>query len=559
MARDGASTAFLEPIARSAPMPIPSSKNSSSVCASSAGSSMWGSASSVPFIPGSASSSVQNQMTLEQRMLSAHRREVMALTQVEEDTERFTFSGYSPASVSFLATPQRFQVEDESEDEDDTVQEPPLSKYMMSPLTSVETITSTSSFSVSQTLSSKPSAMGTNRSSPFPEVDAALRQLDTKLSYLNVSARYKTRKVLTMVLESCRSPAEVEMCIEVTSILTELEMDELTLQAGALSVLKSFRQRAISGTVEAEAFSILDAHGKLHESIIKTQSTGELSDNQTTDILDRLSDTRLIALELARAVVSWRNFAKGSQASLQLSSKDFADLTLRFYAPLAHSCGYALLQRELEENAFATKHPQEYYDLKQKVHARTSQFVEVLDASRRRLESILWNDATLRGKVSCVRVSGRQKSLYSIFRKMQKKNLQLDEVYDMLALRVVVTPRARYHRCLHKQEEEACYRALEVVHSEWVEHGLQRTKDYIASPKPNGYRSLHTTVSVDSKNEPVPLEIQIRSDNMHRVAEIGSAAHIQYKAEGLKALQSYANPLLRINCLSCRPSRSAQI
>jgi len=559
MAKDGAPAAFLEPIARSAPMPIPSSKSSSSVCASSAGSSLWGSASSVPFIPGSASSSMYNQTTLEQRMFGAQRRGVTALTEVEEATEGLSFSGYSPASVSFLATPQRFQVEEDSEDEDDVTQEPPLSRLMISPLTSVDTINSTASFSTSRTLSSKPSAPTAKKSSPFTEVDAALRQVDPKLSYLNVSARYKARKVLTMVLESCRSPGEIETCTEVTSILAELEMDELALQAGALGTLPPFRQRALAGTVEAEALAILNAHADVHTSIIRTQSTGELSDAQMKDVLDTLSDNRLVALELARAVVSWRKLARGAQVSLQLSSKDFADLTLRFYAPLAHSCGYALVQRELEENAFEAKYPREYQQLKRKVHARASQYADVLDASRRRLESILWNDPTLRGKVSCVRVSGRQKSLYSIFRKMQKKGLELDKVYDMLALRVVITPRARYHRCSHQQEEEACYRALDVVRTEWQEHGQQRTKDYIASPKPNGYRSLHTTVLVDSGKELVPLEIQIRSDNMHRVAEIGSAAHVRYKAEGLKALQSYANPMLRINCLSCRASQSAQI
>lgn len=270
-----------------------------------------------------------------------------------------------------------------------------------------------------------------------------------------------------------------------TSILADLEMDDTVLLAGAFNQLKVPKER-IAFTFDDEAINLIDSFEQLHRKVMSTLVTKKLTDEELAETLDDLADPRLVALELASALVQWRSHASSGLLSFELGIKKLADLTLRFYAPLAHTAGFAILQRELEERAFEQNYPREYHKLKREVYAKTSQFVDALDASRKRLENVLWSDPDFRSKVSSLSITGRQKSLYSIWRKMQRKGLPLDEVYDVLALRVVITPRLEFLKSAYPSEDLACYRALELIHNNWSEYDGRRVKDYLASPKANG-------------------------------------------------------------------------
>ncbi|PLV59429.1 bifunctional (p)ppGpp synthetase/guanosine-3',5'-bis(diphosphate) 3'-pyrophosphohydrolase [Thermotoga sp. KOL6] len=181
--------------------------------------------------------------------------------------------------------------------------------------------------------------------------------------------------------------------------------------------------------------------------------------------------------------------------------------TLEIYAPLAHKLGIYSIKSELEDLAFKVLHPEEYYKIKELVaekrkerEKRTNEYIEIL---RSALEE---------HKVKA-RVEGRYKHYYSIWRKMKEKGKRFEEIYDLIALRVIV------------KDVTSCYTVLGIVHNLWKPLP-GRFKDYIAAPKSNGYRSLHTTV-ITGYGE--PLEIQIRDEEMHKEAEYGLIAHWIYK------------------------------
>jgi GTP pyrophosphokinase len=188
-----------------------------------------------------------------------------------------------------------------------------------------------------------------------------------------------------------------------------------------------------------------------------------------------------------------------------------AEETLEIYAPLAYRLGMRALNRELEDLAFPFVYPEEHLRvvalLKEK-HAETG---EHLRKVHRTIRKILARDGVRDAKTSF-----RLKGLYSLFRKLERKEMDISKVYDVSALRIVVPTVAD------------CYRALGLVHNTW--RPLPgRIKDYIAFPKPNGYRSLHTTIFTGGGGI---VEIQIRTEEMHRTAEYGIASHFTYKEGG---------------------------
>src|SRR5437762_5092797 len=189
---------------------------------------------------------------------------------------------------------------------------------------------------------------------------------------------------------------------------------------------------------------------------------------------------------------------------------DIAQETLDIYAPLAHRLGIYWIKSDLEDNALRFLHPEVYYQLKRSVAKRKAErekyIKEVLSALLKKLA-----EAEVEAEVT-----GRPKHFYSIYQKMQAQNLLYDQIYDLVAFRVVVDTVGE------------CYEALGVVHANW-KPVPGRFKDYIALPKANGYQSLHTTV-IGPYGE--RIEIQIRTRDMHRVAEYGVAAHWRYKQPG---------------------------
>lgn len=182
--------------------------------------------------------------------------------------------------------------------------------------------------------------------------------------------------------------------------------------------------------------------------------------------------------------------------------------TLEIYVPVAHRLGMGKLRKELEDMAFPYVYPEDAKRVTEILNRRFGNAKEVLERERKVLQKRLADAGFLDFQTSY-----RVKGMYSLYHKLKRKNWNVDDIYDLLAMRVVVT------------NVEDCYRTLGIIHELWRPLP-QRVKDYIAFPKPNGYQSIHTTVT--TKNG-VILEIQIRTKQMHKEAEFGVASHVFYK------------------------------
>jgi guanosine-3',5'-bis(diphosphate) 3'-pyrophosphohydrolase len=184
--------------------------------------------------------------------------------------------------------------------------------------------------------------------------------------------------------------------------------------------------------------------------------------------------------------------------------------TLEIYVPVAHRLGMGRIRKELEDLAFPYVYPEEHKRVKELLKKKIGKYEEVLDRERKSLQKRL-AETGIRDFSTSYRVKG----LYSLFQKLRRKEWDIDQVYDLLAVRVVLA------------NMEDCYRVMGIIHELWRPLP-KRVKDYIAFPKPNGYQSIHTTVATGSGNI---LEIQIRTKKMHHEAEYGIASHIIYKDE----------------------------
>lgn len=182
--------------------------------------------------------------------------------------------------------------------------------------------------------------------------------------------------------------------------------------------------------------------------------------------------------------------------------------TLEIYVPVAHRLGIGRLRKELEDLAFPYVYPAEYKQVTELLKNRESKAEETLEKERKTLQKKLAESGLLEFSTSC-----RIKGLYSLYQKLKRKEWDIEKIFDLLAIRVVVT------------SVEDCYKALGIIHDAWRPLP-KRIKDYISFPKPNGYQSIHTTVATPNGTI---LEIQIRTEQMHHEAEYGVASHIIYK------------------------------
>lgn len=224
-----------------------------------------------------------------------------------------------------------------------------------------------------------------------------------------------------------------------------------------------------------------------------------------------MADARAVLIKLADRLHNMMTLEVLPEAKQQRFAKE----TLEIFAPLANRLGVLSWKEQLENICFKYLHPEEYNELSRKL-LRTFDEAKIMH-SKEKLEHALKNCG-----LSYHVLSGRHKSLFGIYSKMIKKKLTMDEIHDIHGLRLIV------------EEEEDCYRALHIVHQLWPDI-LGRLKDYITHPKDNGYQSLHTVVMSEDK---LPLEVQIRTKEMHLQAECGFAAHWRYK-EGVCKHSSY--------------------
>ena len=298
--------------------------------------------------------------------------------------------------------------------------------------------------------------------------------------------------------------------LEVASILAELRLDAATLVAAILhDTVEDTELTAQELTAEfgPEVAKLVEGVTKLGRISIRTEQQHQ-AENIRKMLLAMAEDVRVVLIKLADRLHNMRTLEYLPEPKRLRISRE----TLDIYAPLAHRLGIWQVKWELEDLAFRNLQPDDYRDVVKRINRERKDRETVVSD----LNEILAAELTKIGIEADI--SGRPKHAYSIWQKMTRDVKDFAEIYDLLAIRVLVT------------SVKDCYGVLGVVHSLWKPMP-GRFKDYIAMPKSNGYQSLHTTVISHSGE---PIEIQIRTHEMHRFAEYGIAAHWAYK-EGTEA------------------------
>ncbi len=296
----------------------------------------------------------------------------------------------------------------------------------------------------------------------------------------------------------------------VARILTQLQMDDKTLAAALLHDVvedTDYTLEDIKSRFGVTVANLVDGVTKLGKIEYISKEDRQM-ENYRKMFLAMARDIRVVLIKLADRLHNMRTMKYMPLHKQQSISRE----TLEIYAPLAHRLGINTIKWELEDLAFRYLEPDIYYDLVEQVKIRRNERQSMINEAIEELRENL-----KKANIKC-EIQGRPKNFYSIHKKMLRDHKELNEIYDLLAIRVLV------------DTVKDCYGTLGTVHSMWRPIP-GRFKDYVAVPKSNMYQSLHTTVLSTGGQ---PLEIQIRTFEMHRISEYGIAAHWRYKESGAK-------------------------
>jgi GTP diphosphokinase / guanosine-3',5'-bis(diphosphate) 3'-diphosphatase len=343
----------------------------------------------------------------------------------------------------------------------------------------------------------------------YSELDQKVRVLRPKDDFTQLEKAYRVASEAHKDQRRVSGEPYMVHPLNVTLILADMQMDLVCLETGLLhdtvedtrvsldQIRKDFGEevaRCVDGVTKLSKLHLYSREERQAESVRKM-------------LLAMVNDIRVIIVKLADRLHNMR--------TLQFLPRDrqqrIAQETLEIYAPIAHRLGMGKIRGELEDLSFQYLEPDASAELVREIESQRQQNEEFLNKMRHEVEVNLAREGIP------ARVEGRMKRAYSIFQKMKRQKIGLDQVYDLLALRIVT------------DSVKNCYAALGVIHNEW--HPIPgRIKDFIAIPRPNLYQSLHTSVMGPGGRA---CEVQIRTEEMHRLAEEGIAAHWKYK-EGRK-------------------------
>ena len=295
----------------------------------------------------------------------------------------------------------------------------------------------------------------------------------------------------------------------VAIILADLEMDKETIAAGMLHDVvedTKFTEEDIRREFGDEVALLVDGVTKLGRLSYSSDKLEVQAENLRKMFLAMAKDIRVIIIKLADRLHNMRTL----QFMTPAKQKEKAKETMDIYAPIAQRLGISKIKTELDDLALKYSQPEVFYDLVNQINARKTEREEFVEQIVEEVSTHMKN-ANIKAEVN-----GRVKHFFSIYKKMVNQDKTVDQIYDLFAVRIIV------------ESVKDCYAALGVIHEMYTPIP-GRFKDYIAMPKPNMYQSLHTTL-MSSVGQ--PFEIQIRTEEMHKTAEYGIAAHWKYKETG---------------------------
>lgn len=356
------------------------------------------------------------------------------------------------------------------------------------------------------------------------DIERWLKQIETKYDDQEIAAIRRACAVVQADFDNDTTPIKlsgINYGLEIANVLFMLNQDADAVTAGILYPTLLYSEISVTDLDEQFAPAVLkllkdglqmDSFGDMQ----KSTNLGQQIDNFRRMLLAMVDDTRLVLLKLAERVIFMRHIANAPKELQEFNSTR----SLEVFAPLANRLGIMDIKWELEDLSFQCLQPKEYKAIARQLNERRidrERFVQQLIGT---LKNLLGQENIQAS------ITGRAKHIYSIYRKMQRKEVGYDEIYDNSAIRVVV------------KNIEDCYKTLSIMHSHW-QHVPHEFDDYIATPKANGYQSIHTVITPENRN----VEIQIRTQQMHNDNELGGAAHWMYK-EGNTTEKNYQNKII---------------